>query len=1102
MEKKYNLIPALVIAVLLSITFINAMEIDNIKSYNQNTKTLTVKNSILGLIPTSTVAEVKLETPQVFVVPAGYQQVAEITIKSNEDYDNILKSMEFVNVRTNTVENRSFDLKYKTIVNVSVPDYVQDCKAYLKNGTGVYCNPIPSGSHLEEKEGWAPLSEINLKEGEEITVGIFTNVKPIDHIDWIPEMFGVKVPEWAQWIESLNSGLVEYWSFDQGSGNIVIGNLSRFNLTSNSSTWIAGKNNNAMNFTKSSSQFARTTTNITQIFNTNITVNGWVRVQSLATEVNTEAIYKVGADVNAGDATVCNVWINVDAAPNSWIAVCPNNLNTGTAVTGDVGTFVMITAVYNRALNNWSVYRNGVLDSHTTTAAGGLTHGEFWIAKSSQGAFINAAFDEIGLWNRTLNTTEITYLYGGGNGTFYGPTGTTGITPNSPVDNFNSSNRTVVFNVTPSTSGTVVNVSLRIDNITNQTNTSGANNVPYLFYIDLIAEGNHNWTAVLETDTGQTISSVRTFRVDTTAPVLNITNPLNTTYITNYTNTSTQIVALNRTLNETNPSVCWYQLSNNTNVTLSCSSNTTLTVVYGQERFRVWANDTAGNYGFAQSYATFDPTIFQNNISYSNTTTEGSLEFFDIDFNISAIQGLTVSQIKLVYNGTLYNGSVISSSGNNIMARANVTIPNLVSQTNLTFYWAIRMSDGLYRNSSVFNQTVFNIAADDCTTFTNKLFTFTQVDEANGTNLTLLTNNTMEVFVSLLDSQRQQAVLNFSKSYSGVNPARVCLSISLPSGTMLPSDVIVKYYGTGYATEYYNIFNFTLSNTTANQNITLYDLNSDDNTPFKIIVTGDNFLPVPGALVFIDRLYVSENGTFKTVEIPITDSTGQTVGNFVRNSIVYNLRAVLNGTVIVSLDNVLAFCTDVQVGNCVIQMDTEGSAGSFSYFNDGITFSAPEFSSNTSLVTFNFVSTDGTPKTVGMLVTKNNVLLNRTVCSNSVTAASGTLSCNVSGGLSETMLSVNITSNGNLTAMRQIRVDEGSGYGNIGYVIWFVLTLFLILLFGESKTGILSSMAISYVGAVTLGITQGDIVGLGSAGIWVIVISAVGMWKLHQNRIQ
>lgn len=205
---------------------------------------------------------------------------------------------------------------------------------------------------------------------------------------------------------------------DSGSGTTIVDSLNRYNLTSNSSTWVTGKVGfYGMNFTKSSSQYATSLANLSELHNVNFTVNGWIKLQSLATGTNTEAIYKIGSDVNTADSnTGAQVWINVDVAPNKWISVIPNQLVAGSNISGDVGTYTMITMRYDHNNNNLTTWRNGILDSTVRPSGDWVGSGDFWIGRSLQGSFINMAVDEIGIWNRTLNATEINDLYNSSNG--------------------------------------------------------------------------------------------------------------------------------------------------------------------------------------------------------------------------------------------------------------------------------------------------------------------------------------------------------------------------------------------------------------------------------------------------------------------------------------------------------------------------------------------------------------------------------------------------------------------------------------------------------------------------------------------------------------
>jgi hypothetical protein len=101
------------------------------------------------------------------------------------------------------------------------------------------------------------------------------------------------------------------------------------------------------------------------------------------------------------------------------------------------------------------------------------------------------------------------------------------ITLNLPVDTFNSSSQTINFNGSVVGGDGVTNVSLFIDGIINETNSSGINDTDYLF-TKVIAEGSHNWTYEACNVNGCGSATVRTFDIDSIAP--NITSNASITF--------------------------------------------------------------------------------------------------------------------------------------------------------------------------------------------------------------------------------------------------------------------------------------------------------------------------------------------------------------------------------------------------------------------------------------------------------------------------------------------------------------------------------------------------------------------------------------------
>ena len=101
-----KLLTLMIIGIFLLTLFassVSAFEFDNVKSYDQATKTVTIKNSILGIpfLDLDTVATAKLITPQVnYVLPGKDVKVMIFEVENYGDlYTDALKDLEFINIK-------------------------------------------------------------------------------------------------------------------------------------------------------------------------------------------------------------------------------------------------------------------------------------------------------------------------------------------------------------------------------------------------------------------------------------------------------------------------------------------------------------------------------------------------------------------------------------------------------------------------------------------------------------------------------------------------------------------------------------------------------------------------------------------------------------------------------------------------------------------------------------------------------------------------------------------------------------------------------------------------------------------------------------------
>lgn len=1059
-----------------------------LKAYDSNSKTVTLSSNFL-FINTGDIATITLNTPLDNHVGLGYQKVAEMQVIGFTDYKDLISQMDFYDVKKGMKKiNRNYDLKVKGTEQVLVNDYSPVLVGYTQNGTAIYNGSEITGSHYETREIWNKLTPANLKKGDNLTIGIFTDVQINDKVEWIPTIANVKINEWATWTADLNVNLISYYKLDETSGTTAIDSVGSNNGTNNGATVnVSGKINTAYSFDGTNDYIDLGTTRIIDT-SSDFTISSWVKWTSTG-YVAGSIFARDGGGAGQNEFSLMR-WPGGGNNENILFNVGNSNVVTNADLLGD-GAWHHIVGV--KSGSTLYIYVDGSLDKSGAFGSTVLYSVSTKIgARGSVSNYFGGTIDEIGVWSRALSSTEITQLYNGGSGISYTNYFGAIITLNSPVNAYNSTSQSIIFNgtVNAGSGDTLANVSLIIDGVYNETNTSGIDG-EYLFS-KTMSEGEHNWTLEgCEVTNGCTNASVRTFTVDTLSPIIEINSPTGTF---NYLNESYNLT-LNFTATDAHLDTCIWNY-NSTNTTISCNNGTPTISYFNYEQDKnngtLFINDTLGNVN--SSSTSWNYKVLELNQTYSNSTTEGTSEDFLASFKLGS--GYSVSSSYLNYNGTNSSGST-STSGGITSFTATKLIPSVTADTNITFYPLVILSDSTTVNLQNHNQTIYNLAFDNCGSYTNRIFNLTQYDEETQTQLTNTTKSIAINFYSASNSSN--LAINYSNEFTN-NPTVICLNRNLTSVSNYTLDSIIRYKALGYASEYYNILGLSFNNNTPEQDINLYNLNASESTDFQLTFYGEDFLPVEGALVYLQRQYISEN-TFKTVELPRTDANGQTVLHLVRNDVIYNIYVTLNGTVIGTFNNIIAFCQDYSIGDCQLSLNALGGASPlFNYDNElGITFtSGPVYNETDTTVSFSFISTDSTIKNVTMDVGRSDVFGNTSICSNTLVSSSGTVSCNV-GNLTDTSLITNIYVDGTLWIITTVPLDS-TGYGSIGYVILFILTLVFILAFGDSKNGVIIATGIGYFVAAASGLVIGGIVGVGSSGIWIILLTAAALYQINKTR--
>ncbi len=987
----------LMLCIVLLVGTVSAWNWDNSKSYDEKTKTVTIKNGcVLGICLGDDISTIKLNTPLVYKVPLGNQKVAEFTINNFKNGNDVFNNLEFFNLRKDNEKfERDYDYKYKT--TIKVPKYKTVCdKGFSANRTAIDTNCRQEQTGFKDEIVWEEL-DINdeLPKGK-ITIGIFTEVLKGDKVEWIPTLFGVEIGEWAAWSASLLVDVTNAYHFNESSGNILDYAGSDDGTPDGISYGETPPSNllGAVGFIHGSNDV---------VFNSGITgdttatVMGWFNTT-----------YAAGDNqyimINTDDGLDRGWGFGLRSGDNSVLVAGVAWGTGGTNANDGAWHSYMVT----RDGSQYDLYLDGGSSPISSlTNAGGIFGSDNVMGGATTSLGYEGHQSETAFFSSVKTNADFVEFHNSGNGLPYKLLVSPTITLNFPIDNYDSIETDITFNGTvyDILGNDIVNVSLYINGVLNETNSSGINNTNYIF-AKTLSDGDHNWTYEACDDSG------------------------------------------------------------------GCQIATTrsLTIL----------------------------RIVINSQTYNNETIEGATETFIA--NITLRGGEFLIEANLNYNGTSKSATASSLGDETFNLISTFTIPSVIADVNLTFFWMITLTTGQI-NLSSFNQTVKNIGIDNCTAYSTVIFNYTIVDEENQNQLVGNTDNTsLELNIEIFNLDKSVSVLNFSTSYNQTNPSAVCLSINLTNDTIYVLDSTVKYNADGYVPEYYNIQNFELKNSSIPQEINLFDLLEDDSTEFQITFKDSNFVATENALIQINRQYVSE-GLFKTVEIPKTDSNGQTVAHLVEKNIVYNILVLKEGVILGTFSNIIAFCEDAVLGSCFISLNAlEAGAEVFDYDEEIGLISSFDYNETTRILQFDFSTTDGSVKNISLSSVKMDRLGNTSVCSSYLVSASGSLYCTVPASIGNETIIVKIYVDGDLKIRNYISAGTEFDIGDAGFFLMFFLVLSLALMMTQSKIGVVIGVVLGFITSSLLALFKGGIIGIGSSLIWLVIMAVILIWKLNSDR--
>ena len=1039
----------LMFCMVLLLGSVSAFEFDNVKSYDEKTKTFTIKNAF-GLgddIITGT-----LNTPQVYAVGIGYQKIAQFTLIPKQDYEDLIGDFGLFDMEKDGEKfEREIVVKYLSTEKIEVDKYKEVCGVSL-NGTN-HCSSVKNGKKFIDVEEWKEFNN-SVKTNKEIIIGLFTTTYQGEHIEWVPKIAGVKVKEWAEWTADLNTGLVSYWNFEATSGAVLdvkgVNNGTANNIV-RGDTGIIG---NGFHFDGVAFTNVTVPNNANLEPATTLTMNLWAKLNR--TTINTVSFLFRTGETGGNSIDYGIRVVGTDSAPTTAQGIIVIGAWSGApdiAITDTLGDFVfdewnMWTLKFDGT--TITLYINGT-EQATKINPGSITYSgqDFTIGSSIEdtAVVVNGTMDELSFWNRTLNVSSIVQLYNSGAGITFPIDNPPTVTTTNPVNLSTSTVQTTEFAGVCSDDSSCVNVSLflaRTGTIPslNQTNSSPVSGSQTNFTATL-ADDTYDWFYDAWDDSSppkRTLGDGMRFTIDSIFPIITLTSPVGD----QGTFTSGRNLSLDWSIVEANPDLCWYEYQS-INTTIACSLNTTNLTVTDSSAIDLifWVNDTTGRQ--ASDSTSWSYSFAENSVVFNGNVSETSSQFLEINLSTS-LDVLSITA-NLNYDGINH----VSNAACNGFCIVNNTIDiPLVSTGEFElkeFFWDINIfngTDSINVNTSTQQQNVTRVHIESCdAAFVVETLNFTVHDEQNLTRISPFRfDGTFSIWLGGGTERRTNSFSN-----SSITEKTLCIS---PNSTFF-TDAQIEYNeptNITYTTRNYFFQNDTISN--VSQQIPLYLLKSSISTTFILKVQDDNLLPLENHTIFIQRFYPGEN-LFRTVQVAQTSTNGKTIGFFETETVDYRFIIKKDGVTLLTtakqkiVGEVAPFTLTFTIGEDLGK--PWATLEAIPSLQESLTFDKI-----TNVVTYTYLDTSGEFVQGRLVVEKTNLSFstNIAVCEETSSQSSATIFCNVSsvlgGNLTGTYTSQGFITRGTVeTLVSQINFlieDFLEIVGNLGLLLaWFLILI-------------------------------------------------------------
>ena len=930
---------------------------------------------------------------------------------------------------------------------------------------------LKTNKYVEIKDYQLLVDGKEYKIGDEIVSGdydleIIGELKGFQEVDWQIKTQGQWLNEWAVWSSGLNTNLIAYYAMEEGTGveinNSVDEDYFHGDFVSDDTIdWTTGIIGGGIDLEYDSNEYVNISSGVLKNkgfpLGNNFTISLWLKAESMADEAGNRFFTQKLPDL---------IYLQeADAGPTVDASVDGNVVSTNIVEASWEGDWQYVVLRQNGT--HISLWINGSIVDSSVGSTNFSVESTFILGANENGVtHFDGVMDELAVWNRALSASEISDLYNSGTGITYSGAGEVIVTLDSPDDDAYTNSNTITFDCSATTTASSLsNISLWTNQtgtwILNQTNSTLSIQNESIF-TNNIPDEEFDWTCnAYDIENNLDWGTNRTLTIDTTYPAVTITSPTTTV---NY-GASGENLTLNWTVSDTNLDSCWY-IYNSSNISVTCLDlNYSFEIDSRVSNITFYVNDSAGNVN--SSFVEWVYLIWENSQTYVASTVEGAVNNFIINVTYDPSDWDVISGI-LNYNKTNSPGTK-TGTGDSVIFTSSVTAPNVNSAQNITFYWKMGLTNSSgtkYINSTSYYQTVNIINMSLCGyPYVIPFLNFTIYDELNFTEI----NGT----ISLTFDYRQEdsSVSNsFSYSDNSEENSRFNFCIS-PTHETYTIDATIEYDATGYAQRYYNFEGIEFTNTTTE--IGLYLLNDSSSTSFRVIVQDENYQPLAGVEVYMQR-YKPSTGTWETVEISTTNDDGETINHIYTEDNIYRFKIYDDGNLLHTTTGSIISCPSTPCTVTItLSSDITPVLPDFEDL-DSLT-SSLTYNEDTYIITYTYADTSGN-FTRGRLYVIRKAFGEPGItytCNTTNAIATAVLTCDLTGEKNGTYIATGFIQRINERMVERevfIRIMDIVSVIGLDGVLWSMFLLIGILMMGVYRPSL--GIIFGVVGVVLLSLLQ------------------------------